>query len=337
MGNGVTLSAFLTVTLLWEAQQEDALSDTQRRLLADKANHSARPHVASNWAILDGILRYKNRIYMLKSATMQAEILLRNHNNLHAGHFGAHKPLKLLQRKYFWPRMTEDIKRYVQDCKTCNYTKAACHKPYGLLQLLLAPSGPWKDITIDFITGVPPSLGVDRKAYDAILMVVDRYTKLAKYYPILKTITAEQFSDLLIHTVFSSFDVPSRIVSNQDSIFTITFWLALCHYLCINRRLSTAFHLQTDGQTERQNQTLEQYLHAYVNNQQDNWARLLPMAEYAYNNAVNASTGLTLFKALMGYNLDFDIKMSQELEPASQDAQECIEKLDALRRQLQAS
>ena len=173
---------------------------------------------------------------------------------------------------------------------------------------------------MNFITGVPLSLGVDGKAYDAILVVVDHYTKLAKYYLVLNTITAEQFGNLLVRTVFCSFSVPSSIASNQGSIFTSTFWLPLCHYLRIKRRLSTAFHPHTNGQTERQNQMLEQYLRTYVNYQQDNWARLLPMAEYAYNNAINASTGLTPFKGLIGYNPDFNIEMSQEPEPASQDA-----------------
>ena len=106
---------------------------------------------------------------------------------------------------------------------------------------------------MNFITGMPPSLEVDGKAYDAILVVIDRYTKLAKYYPVLKTITVEQFGNLFIHTVFCSFGVPSSIISNQGSIFTSTFWSALCHYLCIEQHLSTAFHLQTNSLTERQN------------------------------------------------------------------------------------
>ena len=148
----------------------------------------------------------------------------------------------------------------------------------------------------------------------------------------MKTITAEQFGNLLIHTVFCSSGVPSSIISNSGSIFTSIFWLALCHYLCIKRRLSMAFHPQTNSQTKRQNQTLEQYLRAYVNNQQDNWARLLPMAKYAYNNAINASTSLTPFKALMSYNPDFNIKMFKEPKSASQDAQKCIEELNALKR-----
>ena len=97
-------------TLLWEAQQKDALVDTQRCLLANEADGSPGPHVASNWAILDGILRYKSRIYVPKSASIQAEILLQNHDDPHAGHFETHKTLELFQRKYFWPRMAEDVK-----------------------------------------------------------------------------------------------------------------------------------------------------------------------------------------------------------------------------------
>ena len=184
---------------------------------------------------------------MPNSASIRAEILLKNYDNRHAEQFEAHKTRELLQCKYFWPRMTENIKRYVQDCKTCNCTKAACHKPYRiesyvLLQLLPAPSESWKDIIWDFITGVPPSLGVDKKAYDAILMVVNRYIKLVKYYPVLKMVTAEQFGNFLVRTVFCSFGVPSCIISHQGLIFMSTFWSAFCHYLRIKRCLNMAFH-----------------------------------------------------------------------------------------------
>ena len=119
--------------------------------------------------------------------------------------------------------MAKDVKRYVKDFETCNCTKTARHKPYGLFQSLPAPSRPWKNITINFITGLFLSLGVYEKAYNVILVIVDYYTKLTKYYPVLKTITAKQFGNLLIHTVFCSFGVPSSIVSVQGSIFTSIF------------------------------------------------------------------------------------------------------------------
>ena len=105
------------------------------------------------------------------------------------------------------------------------------------------------------------------KAYDAILVVVNCYTKLAKYYLVLKTITAKQLGDMLVRTVFCNFGVLSSIVSDRGSLFTSVYWSALCHYLRIKQRLSTTFYPQTDGQRERQNQTLEQYLQAYVNYQ----------------------------------------------------------------------
>ena len=118
--------------LLLKAQQGDAFVDTQRHLLADKVNCPARHSVASNWAILDDILRYKGRIYVPNTAPVRAEILLGNHDDPYAGHFRAHKTLELLQHKYFWPRIAEDVKRCIKDCKTCNCTKAARYKPYVL-------------------------------------------------------------------------------------------------------------------------------------------------------------------------------------------------------------
>ena len=104
---------------------------------------------------------------------------------------------------------------------------------------------------MNFITEMPPSFGVDRKAYDAISVVVDCYTKLAKYYPVLKKIIAEQFDNFLVHIVFCNFGVPLSIVSKQGSNFTSTFWLTLCYYSHIKRCLNMAFDLHTNGQTKR--------------------------------------------------------------------------------------
>ena len=109
------------------------------------------------------------------------------------------------------------------------------------------PEGPWQDITINFIIDMPPSLEMDGKAYDAILVVINHYIKLVKYYSVLKTITAEQLDDLLVHIVFSSFGVPLSIVSDLGLFFTSAYWLALCHYLCIKQHLSMDFYLQIDS------------------------------------------------------------------------------------------
>jgi len=129
---------------------------------------------------------------------------------------------------------------------------------------------------MDFITDLPKSEG-----NDAILIVIDRLTKMAHFLPCTKEIDARQFSELFMKEIFRLHGLPKDIITDRGSIFTSDLWKETTKQLGIERRLSTAFHPQTDGQTERTNSTLEQYLHAYVNYQQDNWKELLPMAEFA--------------------------------------------------------
>jgi hypothetical protein len=138
--------------------------------------------------------------------------------------------------------------------------------------------------------------------------VVDRYTKLARYVPTRKTITAEGLAESFLDTVLKDFGIPDSIVSDRGSVFTAKFWSALCYHCKIKRRLSSAFHPQTDGQTERQNQTLEQYLRSYINYQQDDWAAWLSLAEFAYNNSRHAATGITPFYAAYGFHPTFETR-----------------------------
>ena len=121
------------------------------------------------------------------------------------------------------------------------------------------------------------------------------------YEPVKVTINAPGLAKIIIDIVVRHYGLPDSIVTDQRSLFTSKFWSLLCYFLGIKRRLSTAFHPQTDGQTERQNSTMEAYLQAFVNFEQNDWARLLPMAEFAYNNAKNASTGHTSFELNCGY------------------------------------
>jgi hypothetical protein len=153
---------------------------------------------------------------------------------------------------------------------------------------------------MDFITDLPPSRWRG-EVYDAILVIVCRYTKLGLYVPAKKTLSAEALADIFVSIVIPRLGAPSSIVSDRGSLFTSGFWREFCHELGIKRRLTTAFHLQTDGQTERLNQVIEHYLRTFVNYRQDNWAELLPVAEFAYNNSTHSSTGFAPFYALMGY------------------------------------
>jgi transposase InsO family protein len=141
---------------------------------------------------------------------------------------------------------------------------------------------------MDFITDLPWSRMGDKK-YNAILVVVDRFTLMAHYFPTTTNITATELADLFWSKISRYYGDIESIVSDRGPIFTSSFWANFCHHLGIKRRLSTAFHPQTDGQTERQNQTLEQYLRIYSNYEQDDWASLLVAAEWAYNSSYNAT------------------------------------------------
>ena len=138
---------------------------------------------------------------------------------------------------------------------------------------------------MDFVTGLPISTNWKGESYDSILVIVDWLTKMVHYEPVKVTIDAPALAEVIIDVVVRHHGLPDSIVSDRGSVFTSKFWSSLCYFLGIKRRLSTAFYPQTDGQTERQNSTMEAYLRAFVNYEQNDWARLLPMAELAYNNA----------------------------------------------------
>ncbi|SNX83216.1 related to Gag-pol polyprotein [Melanopsichium pennsylvanicum] len=179
----------------------------------------------------------------------------------------------------------------------CARYKAPRHRPYGLLQPLSTPSRPWNSISMDFIEGLPKSEG-----YDSIFVVVDRLTKYAILTPTYKTITSEQTAKMLKDQVMSRFGVPEHIVSDRGQQFVSAAWKEFTDKLVIHHSLSTAYHPQTDGQTERVNQVVEQYLRMYCNYEQDNWVTWLPMAEFVYNNTVHSSIGVSPFFACYGWN-----------------------------------
>jgi len=196
--------------------------------------------------------------------------------------------------------MRETIKQYVKSCDICQRTKVVRHAPYGLLKPKEAPDQPWKSISMNFITDLPLSEGAD-----AVLIVIDRLIKRAHFIPCTKEMHAKQFQETFIREIFRLYGLPRDIITDRGSIFRSDLWKETTRKLGIERRLSTAFHPETDRQTERTNSTLEQYLGAYINYQQDDWKELLPMAEFADNNRYQESTKHTLFFANYGTNLEY--------------------------------
>lgn len=292
---------------------KDKSEKTKEKPEETAGNPNASPGMYDRGWSLDrnNILRYFHAIYVPREAALKAEILKRCHDDPLAGHFGYKKTIDFVQRKFYWPYMRKDIEEYVKGCAVCQRTKAHHHRPYGDLTKLPTPSRPFEEITMDMITELPPSKW-HKCVYDATLVVVDRYTRFAIYIPILMTMTAEQMGELLMEHVFLKYGPPKGIVTDRGSLFTSNYWSAICHYLKVKRRLSTAFHPQSDGQTERQNQTLEHYLRCFINFKQDNWASLLALAQFVYNCAKHASTNISPFESLMGYNPDFLWQLDNE-------------------------
>ena len=140
-----------------------------------------------------------------------------------------------------------------------------------------------------------PSRTGTGKEFNSILVIIDRYTKMARFLPTRSDITAPEFSELFHRKIELKYSAPTGIVSDRDSKITSKFWAEVCYHALVKRRLSTAFHPQTDGQTEILNRILEHYPRAYTSDEQTNWARLLPTTEYSYNNSRIASTGISPF------------------------------------------
>ena len=176
-------------------------------------------------------------------------------------------------------------------------SKSQCHKPYGFLKQLPVPEQPWNSISMDFIKKLPQSSG-----YTAILVVVNRLTKQLIFIPTHDTITSAELAKLFVLHVFSKHGVPSHVTSNRGSEFVSHFFRSLGKALDMTLHFTSGYHLEGDGQTERTNQTLEQYIRVYSNYQQDNWSELLPLTKFTYNNARSVTTGISPFFVNKGYH-----------------------------------
>ena len=196
---------------------------------------------------------------------IRTELISWHHNNQLVGHFGINKTRELIGRKYYWPSLKKDVEAYVKGCNVCLALKTVRHKPYGDLQALSTPIHQWKDLLMDFVTGLPVSTDWKDEIYDFILVIVNWLTKMVHYEPIKITINTLKPAEVIFDVVVWHHSLPNLIISNKNLLFTSKFWSLLCYFLDVKRRLSTAFYPQTDGQTKRQNSIIEAYLWAFVN------------------------------------------------------------------------
>ena len=187
--------------------------------------------------------------------------------------------------------MDKDVAAYVSSCLECQKNKTSTQRPAGLLQPLPIPERPWTSISMDFIVQLPKT----SSSFDAITVFVDRLMKMIHLCPGKTTNSAAIVMQQFLDTIFKHHGLPRQIISDRDSHFTSHFWQALMKLLQIHLGMSTAFHPQTDGQTERANRTIEQVLRCYVDYRQKNWDSLLPLVEFSLNNHKSSSTGHSPF------------------------------------------
>jgi len=236
------------------------------------------------------------RLCVPNDKALRTQILHDCHDSPVSGHPGFDRTYELVHRRFYWPNMDVTVKRYVSTCDSCQRTKPRSAASKDVLHPLSIPAGIWESVSMDFITHLP----VTARGFDSIFVIVDRLSKMAHFVPALATDTAEDSAKRFFQSVFRLHGLPRDIVSDRDPKFTGSFWRALTEFLGIKLNMSTAYHPQSDGQTERTNRTLEQYLRHYVNFTHDDWDELLTPAEFAYNNAVHTSTGMSPFEFCSG-------------------------------------
>jgi hypothetical protein len=248
----------------------------------------------SECEVIDNRLFFRGRLMIPENDELKVKILRETHDAPAAGHPGRARTLELIQRNYHWPQMHETVRRFVSCCHICSRAKSSRLKYQGLLKPLPVPDRRWQDISVDFIVDLPSSQGCKN-----IMVVVCRLSKM--FHAIAcDDMTAPAVAKMFLREVWKHHGLPRTIVSDRGRQFVSAFWKEATQQLGAKALLSTAFHPETDGQTERVNAVLEQYLRAYVSYLQDDWYDWLPMCEFAGNNAVSATTGVSPFFANSG-------------------------------------
>ena len=222
--------------------------------------------------------------------SLRQQILKQCHDVPTVGHVGMRRTVELVDRQFHWRGIRGDTIQYVKTCPMCQLMKSDNRAKAGLLQPLEIPTRKWAHVTTDLVTDLPESDG-----YTAVAVFVDKLTKMVHFAPCRKEVDAMEYARIFVDTVFRLHGLPEVIISDRDPRFTGKFWESLFHLLGTDLRFSTAYHPQTDGQSERMIQTLENFLRPYVERNPQTWSQQLALAEFAANNAVNVATGHTPF------------------------------------------
>ncbi|GKB27609.1 putative reverse transcriptase domain-containing protein [Tanacetum coccineum] len=280
---------------------ENLKSEDVRGMLIENSKDPKKPRKEKLEPRADGTLCLNNRSWLPCYGDLRTLIMHESHKSKYSVHPGSDKMYQDMKQFYWWPNMKADIATYVSKCLTCLKVKAEHQKPSGLLVQPAIPQWKWENITMDFVTKLPRT----QSGNDTIWVIVDRLTKSAHFLPMRETDPMDKLAKLYLKEVVTRHGIPVSIICDRDPRFTSNFWRSFQKAMGTRLDMSTAYHPETDGQSERTIQTLEDMLRACVIDFGNGWEGHLPLIEFSYNNSYHASIKAAPFEALYGRKCRF--------------------------------
>ena len=303
------------VDLLEKIKKARSKDEDVIRVVEEMKKTGVKELRGNEWKIEEDLVLKEGKVYVPKDEELRVEVIRLHHDVPAAGHGGRWKTVELVTRNYWWPEVTRDMGKYVEGCDLCQRMKNRTEELAGNLNLSEVPKKPWSHLTVDFITKLPVVAGKD-----AVLVVCDRLSKMTHFVATIEGISAEGLVRLFQDNVWKLHGLPESVMSDRGPQFAAELTKELNRMLGIKTKLSTEFHPQTDGQTERMNQELEQYLQFFVENRQKDWPEWLAAAEFAINNKVHMVTKVSPFMANYGkeIRIEGDIRRKGKVESATE-------------------
>ncbi|XP_061993942.1 uncharacterized protein LOC133711877 [Rosa rugosa] len=274
--------------------QNDTLVDPEAAQLI----HELQQGMCSKkgYSIINNNLYYKGRMFVPLIHSWRDKVLNECHAGLVGGHSGYLRTYKRVTRTFMWPGVKKFVKKWVAECDVCQRNHYEAILPPGLLLPLAIPERAWQGISMDFIEGLPNDQGKS-----VLWVIVDRFSKYVHFIPISHPYTAKTIAELFVKEIFRLHGMPEAIVTNRDPIFLSQFWEAFFKMQGTKLHRSTAYHPESDGQTENLNRTVEQYLRCMITEKDGSWVSLIPWAEFWYNSTYHSAIQMSPFEALYGY------------------------------------
>ncbi|PSR82057.1 hypothetical protein PHLCEN_2v6127 [Hermanssonia centrifuga] len=328
--SGYTDDAWCTrlIDSLWDAVARSAIG-------ADAAGVSAIDALSRGWldnrdrygiSVRAGLLHIGDRLVIPRVPKLREDVFALAHNALR--HWGNEKSYAAIRASYYWPNMRKELETlYVPACEACQRNKSSTNLPTGPLHPLPVPDARGNSIAMDFVGPLP-----DDEGFNCILTITDRLGADLRIIPCRTDISAKDLAALFFREWYCKNGLPLDIVSDRDKLFMSKFWKALHCLTGVRLKMSTAFHPETDGSSERSNRTIIQALRYHVERNQKGWVRALPLVRFNHMSTVNASTGFTPFQLLFGRHprvIPPLVTVETDTPAESFDAAHFLKRLDA--------